>query len=173
VSTALNLSSRTGRSACGDALDRDIEDRRTCFDGLTLVDSQQLGHSSPRQCLLHWPSMERDSNVGLILNIDERVIKQGAANMQRGIETVGGQLYLTNQRLLFSAHRFNVQTGDSEVPLRTISSVQRCWTRFLGVLPLLPNSLAVHTRDEVHRFVVFGRSHWADAIHRARDLTSS
>lgn len=109
--------------------------------------------------------------MGLILNVDEVLIKQGAANMQRGIETVGGNLCLTNQRLLFSAHSFNVQRGDSEIALQAVCSIQRCWTRLLGVIPLMPNSLAVHTSDGVYRFVLSGRSQWAVAIHSARDCT--
>ena len=38
----------------------------------------------------------------------EVIIKEGAANLQKGIETVGGKLRLTNQRLLFKAHKLNV-----------------------------------------------------------------
>ena len=35
------------------------------------------------------------------LQPDEKIIKQGAASLQKGFETVGGKLYLTNQRLVF------------------------------------------------------------------------
>ncbi len=36
----------------------------------------------------------------LELNANEEIIKQGAANLQEGIESVGGKLHLTNQRMI-------------------------------------------------------------------------
>lgn len=96
----------------------------------------------------------------------ETLVKKGAANLQRGVETVGGKLYLTNQRLVFEAHRFNVQRDSTEIDLADVQSLEKCWTKFLGLIPLMPNSLAVHTKDgEEYRFVVFGRGRWATAIH--------
>src|SRR5215470_6508505 len=37
----------------------------------------------------------------------EHLLKQGPANHFRGLEGVGGWLYLTDKRLLFRSHRFN------------------------------------------------------------------
>ena len=37
------------------------------------------------------------------LRDDEDVIRDSAANLQRGLETVGGWLYLTTHRLVFEA----------------------------------------------------------------------
>lgn len=74
----------------------------------------------------------------------EQIIKNGAANLQKNIETVGGKLYLTNQRLVFESHKFNVQSGETEVELSNIQSLEKCWTKFLGFVPLFPNSLAVY-----------------------------
>jgi hypothetical protein len=86
---------------------------------------------------------------------DEQILKTGAANLQRGIETVGGKLYLTNRRLIFEAHALNVQTGSTEIPLSDVCSLQRCWTKFLESIPLFPNSLAVLTsRGDEFRFVL-------------------
>ncbi len=99
----------------------------------------------------------------------ERVLKEGDANLQRGIETVGGSLCLTDQRLVFEAHRFNVQRGATEVELSSVRATEPCWTKFLGVIPLFPNSLAVFTHEGAeYRFVVFGRGAWAAAIDAQR-----
>ena len=99
------------------------------------------------------------------LKQDEQVIKQGAANLQRGIETVGRWLYLTNQRLVFEAHDMNIQRGSTEIELPDIQSSEKCWTKFLGFIPLMPNSLAVYTKaSKEYRFVLFGRGAWAAAI---------
>jgi hypothetical protein len=99
----------------------------------------------------------------------EQIIKDGAANLQKGIETVGGRLYLTTERLVFEAHRLNVQGGVTELELADVESSLPCWTKFLGLIPLFPNSLAVHTKQgSEYRFVLFGRMAWAEAIEAQR-----
>ena len=99
------------------------------------------------------------------LNLNEQILKQGSANLQKGIETVGGKLYLTNQRLVFEAHTLNVQSGNTEIALPDIQSLVKCWTNFLGFIPLTPNSLEVQTKGNVkYRFVLFGREAWKTAI---------
>jgi hypothetical protein len=98
----------------------------------------------------------------------EVLIKQGPANLQRGIETVGGKLYLTNQRLVFEAHQFNVQSERSQINIAEVQSVKKSWTLFLGFLPIFPNSLSVLTQQGVeHRFTLPGRSDWATGIMAA------
>jgi hypothetical protein len=100
---------------------------------------------------------------------NEQVMKDGAANLQKGIETVGGRLYLTTERLVFEAHRLNVQGGVTELELADVESSEPCWTKFLGLIPLFPNSLAVRTRaGREYRFVLYGRSAWAEAIDAQR-----
>lgn len=99
---------------------------------------------------------------------DETAVKDGVANLQRGSESVGGRLYLTNQRLVFESHALNIQTGATIIPLSTITGVRKCWTKFLNLIPLVPNSVAVSTREgEQYRFVAFGRQTWIEAIERA------
>ena len=99
------------------------------------------------------------------LKQNEQIIKQGAANLQKGLETVGGKLYLTNQRLVFEAHKINIQGDSTEINLSDIQSSEKCWTKFLGFIPLMPNSLAVYTKaGKEYRFVLFGRGAWAAAI---------
>lgn len=104
----------------------------------------------------------------ITLNSDEKILRRGAANLQRGAETVGGELLLTDQRLYFRSHALNLQTGTTEIPLSHIRHMRPCWTRFLGLIPLLPNSLAVGLSDGTeHRFVLVGRKEWAAAIDAA------
>jgi hypothetical protein len=95
----------------------------------------------------------------------ETIIKESPANLQRGIETVGGKLHLTNQRLVFEAHQFNIQGGSTAIDLADIQTSRPCWTRFLGLIPVFPNSLAVFTRDgKEYRFALCGRDVWNQAI---------
>ena len=99
------------------------------------------------------------------LNLNEKIIKSGAANLQKGIETVGGKLHLTNQRLIFEAHKFNIQGGKTEVELSKVQTIKNSWTKFLGLIPLLPNSLAVIAKDgKEYHFVLFGRGVWRSEI---------
>jgi len=41
---------------------------------------------------------------------EERIIKEGLANLQKGAETVGGKLCMSNLRVIFEPHVINVQT---------------------------------------------------------------
>ena len=105
----------------------------------------------------------------IALHPGETRLREGAANLQRGIETVGGRLFLTDQRLLFNAHGFNVQTGSTDIALSDIRQLRPCWTKLLNVIPIFPNSLAVETSDgHSYRFVLCGRSQWAEAIEAQR-----
>jgi len=99
----------------------------------------------------------------------EAPVKDGAANLQRGIETVGGRLYLTNQRLIFESHAINIQSGETIIPLASVTGVRKCWTKFLNLIPLVPNSVAVATKEGTeYRFVTFSRQAWIDAINGQR-----
>jgi hypothetical protein len=70
--------------------------------------------------------------------------------------------------LIFEAHALNIQAGATIIPLATITGIRKCWTRFLNLIPLLPNSVAVSTRDgKEYRFVAFGRQDWIEAIEGA------
>tara|TARA_B100000963_G_scaffold56823_1_gene44856 strand:- start:1976 stop:2302 length:327 start_codon:yes stop_codon:yes gene_type:complete len=100
------------------------------------------------------------------LNDFEELVKKGPGNLQKGVETVGGFLYLTNQRLIFEAHAINFQGGYTLIDLSNVESTEKCWTKFLNVIPLMPNSLAVHTKSgEEYRFVLFRRSAWQEKIN--------
>ena len=99
----------------------------------------------------------------------ETPVKEGAANLQRGLETVGGRLYLTNQRLVFESHAVNIQTGPTIIPLANITATRKCWTKLLNLIPLVPNSVGVATTEgKEHRFVTFGRQSWIEAIDRQK-----
>lgn len=103
------------------------------------------------------------------LHPGETVLKNGGANMQRARETVGGKLTLTNQRLLFDAHAMNFQRGASEVWLQQVVGQKGGWTKFLGAIPLVPNSMVLTLADgQELSFVVYGRAAWLAAIEQAR-----
>jgi hypothetical protein len=103
--------------------------------------------------------------VKATLLANELIVKEGSANLQRGLETVGGQLLLTNHRLIFEAHSLNLQRHSTVLELTDVVSTTPCWTKLFGLIPLVPNSLAVRLKDEKeYRFVLFGRKSWDEAI---------
>jgi hypothetical protein len=99
---------------------------------------------------------------------DKEVLK-GPANLQRGLETVGGQLALTKGRLVFEPHGLNIQRGLEQIDLSHISQVTECWTKFLNLIPIAPNSLMVVSKGgQEYRFVLHNRKEWAAAINEHR-----
>ena len=81
------------------------------------------------------------------LEPSESVVKEGRANLQRGVETVGGHAYLTSRRLIFESHSFNIQRGATVVDLGEVTQVGKAWTKFLNAVPLSRNSVSVETAD--------------------------
>jgi hypothetical protein len=103
--------------------------------------------------------------MNITLRPNEKLLREGGANLQRGMETVGGKLYLTDQRLFFQTHAFNVQAGPTQIELSDVKGTKLCWTKFLGFLPVFPNSLEVQTAGgKDFCFVLYGRKQWATAI---------
>lgn len=96
---------------------------------------------------------------------DETIIKEGLANMRRGILWVGGKLCLTDQRLVFEPHAFNIRRSATIIPLSSLAGVRKCWTRLLNLIPVVPNGMAVSLKEgKKYRFVVWGRQEWVSAI---------
>ena len=90
----------------------------------------------------------------------EQTLSDSIANMWRGPEAVGGRLKITNQRIIFTSHMFNLQTGPTEIPLVAIAQVMP-----VNTLGLLPNGLSITLKSGIeYRFVVWGRSRLINII---------
>ena len=97
---------------------------------------------------------------------DEVVVKEGKENLMKGINSVGGKLYLTNLRLVFESHGFAQSKTATIIDLSSISSVQECWPRIFGIIPLFPNGIAINTtQGQEHRLALGKRGTWIDAIN--------
>lgn len=98
----------------------------------------------------------------------EAPLREGRANMQRGLEAVGGRLVLTPTVLRFEPHSLNLQTQPSQIPLAAITGMRYAWAKAFGVLPLVPTSIVVSTADGgEHSFVLPRRAEWMRAIEQA------
>jgi hypothetical protein len=98
----------------------------------------------------------------------EVVLRTGPANLFRGWEAAGGHLTLTNQRLVFEAHRFNLKSYSTLIELSAVTGLELCWTKLFNLIPLVPNALAVQTAGAEFRFVLHEREAWRRAIDEAR-----
>ena len=104
------------------------------------------------------------------LRPDETEIETHRANRSQGSRAVGGHLLLTDQRLVFYAHKFDSSTGgqDWECALTSISDVDvapRGWHPFNGEMR---RRLRVDYDGTIERFVVNHVQRIVAAIDRAR-----
>lgn len=84
---------------------------------------------------------------------DEALLEDRAANHFLGREGRGGRLYLTDRRLVFLPHRFNVQLEPVELSLSAIREVG--WRRVTSGRGLtMSTTVEVETEDGTEVFVV-------------------
>ena len=87
---------------------------------------------------------------------DENVLFETPANHFKGVEGVGGKLYLTNKRLVFKSHNLNIQNHQLSILLTDIKNVGRHKT-----LGLVNNGLSIVTaEDKTEKFVVEQAENW-------------
>ena len=90
------------------------------------------------------------------LDSDEKIIFQSGANHFKGLEAVGGKLYLTNKRLVFKSHKLNVQNHELTINLSDISKRES-----FKPLRLTNNGLCILTaKNTREKFVVEKREQW-------------
>jgi hypothetical protein len=94
----------------------------------------------------------------------EPIVKEGGAKHFKGLEAVGGRLVLTDSRLVFASHRFNIQVHEEAYPLAQIVAVEP-----RRGISLVGDGMAVILADgREERFVVFGRRDWMARIQAAK-----
>jgi hypothetical protein len=91
---------------------------------------------------------------------NEVIIKKGKANHFKGLEAVGGNLYLTNYRVIFKSHFLNIQTHTESYPLDEITDMGK-----RNTLGIVPNGFFLKMKNgQIEKFVVWGRSKWLAKI---------
>jgi hypothetical protein len=86
----------------------------------------------------------------------ENTLFETPANHFKGIEGVGGKLYLTDKRLVFKSHKLNIQNHQLSIPLTEVKNVDRYKT--LGVVN---NGLSITTTNNItEKFVVEKINDW-------------
>lgn len=99
---------------------------------------------------------------------DEDVLFETPANHFKGIEAVGGKLYLTNKRLIFKSHKMNIQNHELSIDLNNIKSVDRHKT-----LGLIDNGLSIITSQSMtEKFVVEQVEEWVNRLNAKKSNKS-
>jgi hypothetical protein len=81
---------------------------------------------------------------------NEKIEEEIFANLFRGLEGVGGKIFLTNQRLIFKSHSLNVQKGQTNIDYSEIVSVQKRKT-----IRVIKNGIKIITKHgKEYRFVI-------------------
>ena len=100
----------------------------------------------------------------LELKKGEILVKEGRANHWKGIEAVGGRLFLTDHRLVFKPHSFNIQIHEESISLDKIVSIKPSRTFFV-----LPNQISVELANgREERYVVWNRKSWIEKIEQVK-----
>lgn len=107
-----------------------------------------------------------DKEIELDLEEGEELIAYGVANLFRGLESVGGKLFLTNKQLVFKSHNINVQTGTTKLTLDRIESIDKRKTMLI-----VENGLLVRTiNGHEFKFVVNDRNEWLKVLNESLSL---
>jgi len=87
------------------------------------------------------------------VNVYETIIYEVPANLKRSAEYVGGKLIITNERICFEPHSFNIQRKAIEIHFAEIKSLREA-----KVLWIIPNGLEIHLyKGEVYKFIMSKR----------------
>ena len=97
---------------------------------------------------------------------NETILFDTGANHFKGAEAVGGKLYLTDKRLVFKSHKFNIQNHKLSINLSDIEKVDRYKT-----LGLVNNGLSVTTTgNRIEKFVVQQPDKWFSQLIEKKGL---
>jgi hypothetical protein len=95
------------------------------------------------------------------------MIFQTSANHFKGIEAVGGKLYLTNKNLIFKSHKLNIQNHELIIKLSDIKEIKRF--RLMG---LTDNGLSIHIHENrKEKFVVEKIEEWLLYLEQTKKRT--
>jgi hypothetical protein len=90
------------------------------------------------------------------MDTNEKLVFQTGANHFKGIEGVGGRLYLTDKRLIFNSHKLNFQNHQLIIELSEIASAGK-----FKPFGIANNGLSIQTKKHAtEKFVVDRIDKW-------------
>jgi hypothetical protein len=104
--------------------------------------------------------------TSIVTDKNETIVFETGANHFKGVEGVGGKLYLTNKRLVFKSHNFNIQKHELSISLSDVDQVARYST-----FGIVNNGLSVTTSDNViEKFAVQQPEEWMNQLTEKNSL---
>jgi len=98
--------------------------------------------------------------IEVSLDENEKIIFEGPANLFRGLEAVGGKIFLTETHLVFNSHKLNIQSGATKIPYTSIEELLPCKTA-----KFIDNGLKIITKEGViYQFVINERETWVQHL---------
>lgn len=98
---------------------------------------------------------------------NEEIEIEGPANLFRGMEGVGGKIFLTNKKIIFKSHRINIQRGQTNIEYQNVKKIIERKTA-----KLINNGIRIITNDnKEYDFVVNERDLWVEKINKRIDKT--
>ena len=111
--------------------------------------------------------LARGTNIDI--HEDETILFETGGNHLKGIEAVGGKLYLTNKRLIFKSHTFNIQNHALSIILHDIKHAER-----YHALGITNNGIKVTTTgNKIERFVVQQPEECFELLQKNNELNAS
>jgi len=100
-------------------------------------------------------------NIKPELTQDENVEIEGPANLFRGMEGVGGKLFLTNKKVVFKSHKINIQKGQTDILYENITEIIKRKTA-----KIIDNGIRIKTNGgNEFDFVVNEREKWIEKLN--------
>ena len=92
----------------------------------------------------------------------EKIEVDGPANLFRGIEGVGGKLFLTNKKVIFKAHKINIQKVQTNIDYLDIKElIKRKTYKFIN------NGMRIITKEgRKYDFIVNEREKWIEKLNK-------
>mgnify|MGYP000515953451 CR=1 FL=1 len=100
-------------------------------------------------------------NIKPELDAEEKIEIEGPANLFRGMEGVGGKMFLTNKKVVFKSHKINIQKGQTDILYENITEILKRKTA-----KLIDNGIRIKTKDgNQFDFVVNERENWIEKLN--------
>lgn len=100
-------------------------------------------------------------NIKIELAQNEYIEIEGPGNLFRGIEGVGGKLFLTNRKVIFKSHKINIRNGQTDIAYENITELIKRKTA-----KLIDNGIKIKTNDgKEFEFVVNEREKWIEKLN--------
>ena len=100
------------------------------------------------------------NNIKPELEENEEIEVKGPANLFRGMEGVGGKMFITNKHIIFKSHKINIQKGQTNIPYEDITEISKRKTA-----KIIDNGIRIKTNTgKEFDFVVNEREKWLEKL---------